>query len=309
MDDSWSWRHMKAAYLTTRLINEIQRETLNEILVTCEGRLAPITLLKGSSSGTDLYPQPYLRVMRDLDLLVDPREQPKLERVLRELGFRQQSKNSHEFYATHHHSMPFYHSRRDVWVEVHRALFPPGSKVADLAVFSPGNIAAESRPSWFHGVPVMRLSTELQIVYTASHWALELKRVGGLFALLDIIYLLKRGQRNIRWDTICKWVRDSVAGAHLYIVLSYLKQNNIIDLDKVILADLRACQRSFGMVNLKITHHLITRYLAAGKKPISESTLSALWEYLLLDQGPPRNLIFASKNLFPSFEFRRTMRN
>jgi hypothetical protein len=97
---------MKAAYLTTRFINEIQRETLNEILVTSEGRLSPITLLKGSSTGTDLYPQPYLRVMRDLDVLVDPGEQPKLEKILLELGFRQQSKNSHEFYAKHHHSMP-----------------------------------------------------------------------------------------------------------------------------------------------------------------------------------------------------------
>jgi hypothetical protein len=211
---------MKAAYLTTRFINEIQRETLNEILVTSEGRLSPITLLKGSSTGTDLYPQPYLRVMRDLDVLVDPGEQPKLEKILLELGFRQQSKNSHEFYAKHHHSMPFYHPRRDVWVEVHRALFPPDSKLAELAVFSPANIVTESRSSRLDGIPVMRLSTELQIVYNASHWALELKRVGGFLALLDIVYLLKRGKGNIRWETIFNWVRGSVAGAHLYLVLS-----------------------------------------------------------------------------------------
>ena len=66
----------------------------------------------------------------------------------------------------------------------------------------------------------MRLSTELQIVYNASHWALELKRVGGFLALLDIVYLLKRGKGNIRWETIFNWVRGSVAGAHLYLVLS-----------------------------------------------------------------------------------------
>jgi len=76
--DSRSCCDLKAADLTMRLINEIQLETLGEILVRCRRRLSPITLLKGSSTGSELYPQPHLRVMRDLDLLVDPKEQAKL---------------------------------------------------------------------------------------------------------------------------------------------------------------------------------------------------------------------------------------
>ena len=97
--DSPSCRDLKAADLTARLINHIQLETLGEILVKCEGLFPPITLLKGSSTGSELYPEPHLRIMRDLDLLVDPKDQPKLERILLEMGFRQQSTNSHEFYA------------------------------------------------------------------------------------------------------------------------------------------------------------------------------------------------------------------
>jgi len=169
--------------LTTRLINEIQLETLSEILVRCKGLLPPITLLKGCSTGSELYPQPHLRVIRDLDLLVEPKDQSKLEAILLEMGFRQRSTNSLEFYAMHHHSMPFYHSSRDIWVEVHRGLFPASNKLAKLPVFSSRNIRAELRPSWLKGTPVMRLSSELQIVYTASHWALELKREGGLFCV------------------------------------------------------------------------------------------------------------------------------
>jgi Uncharacterised nucleotidyltransferase len=308
-DDSSPWRDIKAADLTTRLINEIQLETLSEILARCKDRLPPITLLKGSSTGSELYPQPHLRVMRDLDLLVSAAEQPKLESTLLEMGFRQQSTNRHDFYATHHHSMPFYHRGRDVWVEVHRGLFPPGSGVAKLPAFNSRSIAAESRPSWLNGISVVRLSTELQMVYTASHWALELKREGGLFALLDIIYLLKEARQNIRWDKISNWVKNSVAGAHLYLVLSYLNKNNIIELDSKILADLFVRQRSFGMVNLRIAHSLITRYLVAGKTPISAWKLSVLWDSLLLDQGPARNLVSASKNLLPSFGCRRAMLN
>jgi len=171
---SSSWRDVMAADLTTRIINDIQFETLCEILTRCKDLLSPITLIKGSSTGSELYPQPHLRVMRDLDLLVDPKEQSILESILLEMGFRQRSINSHEYYTTHHHSMPFYHRGKDVWVEVHRGLFPPGHKLAKFPVFSPGNIAAESRLSSLKEIPVMRLSPELQIVYTASHWVLDL---------------------------------------------------------------------------------------------------------------------------------------
>lgn len=298
--ESPSCRDVKAADLTARLINQIQLETLGEILARCERLFPPITLLKGSSTGSELYPEPHLRIMRDLDLLVDPKDQPKLESILLKMGFRQQSTNSHEFYAAHHHSMPFYHRERDVWVEVHRGLFPSNNKLAQLPVFSPGNIRAELRPSWLRGIPVMRLSTELQVVYTASHWALELKRAGGLFGLLDIIYLLNRAPRNIRWDAIGKWVQDSVAGTHLYLVLSYLNKNNLIELDRTILVDLFARQQSFGRLNLKIAHSLITRYVAVGKIPIAAGKVAVLWETLLQDQGAARNLLSASKKLIPS---------
>jgi Uncharacterised nucleotidyltransferase len=283
--DSQPCRDLKAADLTTRLINEIQLETLSEILVRCKNLLPPITLLKGSSTGSELYPQPHLRLMRDLDLLVDPKEQPKLESILLDMGFQQQSTNSHEFYATHHHSMPFYHRGKDVWVEVHRGLFPPGNKLAKLPVFSAGNIRAELKSSWLKGIPVMRLSTELQIVYTASHWALELKREGGLFALLDIIYLMKRAPQSIRWDAILNWVGDSVAATHLYLVLSYLNKNRIIELDRAILTDLFLRQRSFGLLNLKIAHCLITRYIVAGKIPVAAGKIAILWENLCRIKG------------------------
>ncbi|HSE86706.1 MAG TPA: nucleotidyltransferase family protein [Candidatus Binatia bacterium] len=302
-------RDFKAADLTTRLINQIQLETLSEILLRCKGLLPPITLLKGSSTGSELYPEPHLRVMRDLDLLVEPRDQPKLESILVEIGFQQRSTNNAEFYATHHHSMPFYHGGKDVWVEVHRGLWPDNSQLAKLVIFNPQNITAELRPSLLKGIPVMRLSTELQIVYTASHWALDLKRRGGLFPFLDIIYLLRRAQQNIRWDAIFKWVQGSVAATHLYLVLSYLNKNKIIDLDNKILADLFGRQRSFGTLNLKIAHYLITRYIVAGKIPISSWKLAAFWDNLLLDHGAARNLISASKNIFPSFGLRRAALN
>ena len=158
--------------------------------------------------------------------------------------------------------MPFYHSGKGIWVEVHRALFPP-SHLAELPVFSRQSIMSESKLSSLSEIPVMRLSTELQIVYTASHWALnliDLKREGGLFAFFDIIYLLKHSEKPIRWDVIFDWIEHSIAATHLYLLLSYLNKNRTMSLDKDILEELLIRQRSFGALNLQLAHHLITRY-------------------------------------------------
>jgi Uncharacterised nucleotidyltransferase len=294
-----SWRDLKAADLSIRVVNDIQLETLSEILNRCKDLLPPITLLKGCSIGSELYPQPHLRVMRDLDLLVSAKEQPILEALLLEMGFQQQSTNSAEYYAMHHHSMPFYHCAKGVWVEVHTGLFPPREKLANLAAFNSETIAAESRRSLLNEIPVMRLSTELQIIYTASHWALGLKREGGLFALLDTIYILRQAQRDVRWNLIFKWVQSSVAATHLYLLLSYLDEKDVLDVDWI-LQELFVRQRSFGILNLKIAHHLITRYLVAGNIPIAQGKVAILWQNLLLDEGPAQNLAsFCKKMVSP----------
>jgi Uncharacterised nucleotidyltransferase len=297
---AWPLRsELKAADLSTRLLNYIQLETVIDLLTRCRDLLPPITLLKGCSISNDLYPQPHLRVMRDIDLLVEPKAGAILEAVLLEMGFRQQSTNSPEYYAAHHHSMPFYHPGKGVWVEVHRALFAPAN-LAELPVFSRQNITTESRLSSLNQIPVMRLSTEVQIVYTACHWALNLidmKREGGLFGLLDLILLLRKSEK-LRWDIIFGWVQDSVAGTHLYLALSYLSQNRIIYLDRDILAELFIRQRSFGTLNLRIAQRLITRYVVEGVTPIAQGKVAILWKNLLLDHGPARNIVSFCREIF-----------
>ena len=148
--------------------------------------------------------------MRDLDVLVEAKDQPIIESLLFEMGFRQQSTNTAAYYVTHHHSMPFYHPPTGVWVEIHHGLFPQASRLSALPVFSRDNIAAESRLCQLDGIAVKRFTPELQIVYTASHWALGLiglKHRGGLFAFLDTIFILRGAQQGLRWKMIFDWVR------------------------------------------------------------------------------------------------------
>ena len=303
------WPLLRGADLAARVLAMDHFDAMIEIIDGCEGRMASLALLKGMSICGQHYPAPYLRAMRDIDFLIESSDLAKINSLLSTLGYRQRSKQSSAFYQKHHHDVPWFHPQKGVWVEVHRALFPPDSRLGKSMAFSSRNIKRELRPSYFEGRKVKRLSAELQIIHTASHWAQELKCEGGLFGLLDIIYLLRESRQTLEWNTILDWVQGSVAGTHLYLLLSYLQKNEIIDLNGEILADLFKRQPSFGKLNLKMAHFLIARYLE-GKIPrgrVARRNLDILWKTLLLDQGALRNLLLLPRNIFLPLRFRRAL--
>ncbi len=298
---------LRGAYLSGQVLATELLEAMEEILDTCAGCISQIVLLKGISLCEQYYPEPYLRPMRDLDFLVEEAELPRVEALLATLGYRQHSSQPAEWYAAHHHSMPFYHPRRGIWVEVHRGLVPQRERRRSGRVFSLDTIRAQLRPSVFRGRAVTRLSDELQIPYIASHWARDFKTVGGMIALLDIIYLLENTKDTLHWEPILDWLHDSTAATHLYLLLSYLDRHQLVDIAPEVLCALSARARSLGPANCKILHALIDRYLVRGtpfRGVCSLRNLDILWRTLLLPGAPARNLLLVPLFLFFPWQVR-----
>jgi hypothetical protein len=156
----------------------------------------------------------------------------------------------------------------------------------------------------------MRLSDEFQLTYTASHWAQQLNWRGGVFGLLDIVYLLRKARQRLQWDKILNWVGDSVIGSHLYVLLSYLRRAGVMSVNPSILCELFKKQRSFGMLNLRIAHLLVTHCLIEGKAPrgrLGARNLDIVWKTLLLDQRPIYNLMLLTRNFFLPFRLRKAV--
>jgi hypothetical protein len=295
------WPLVRAADLTARMLTSERYDALCEILDVCAGRVPPLLLLKGMSICDQHYPEPHLRLMRDIDFLVDEEAIPTVESLLHQLGYRQQSHKPPEFYATHHHRMPFFHPHRNIWVEVHQQLFPASSRVRTDRVFGLQHLKTQYRPAAFQGRQVNRLSDALQIVYIASHWATELKGIGAMVAMLDLIYLLKHTKDPDVWGQIGAWLLDSVAVVHLYLLLTYLNKYRLINIAPEILQALLVQQHAFGTVNLKLMHALIDRYIVDGK-PFgyvrSLRHLDIIWQTCLLPGPPWHNLIRVPWHLF-----------
>ena len=282
--ESSSWNSLKAADLTARIVIGEHFQAVREIADACRSSLPPLTLLKGISISEQCYPEAHLRLMRDIDLLVAKEALSIVTSAVQQLGYRQLS-NSAARYDKHHHLEPFFHQEKQVWVEVHHALFSPERRASSASIFSRENLAAQLRPSRFQGAEVCRLSLELQLVYLASHWAQDFTPIGGLVALADTIYLLQHAGAALSWEWILKAVSRSMPATYLYLLLSYLRRYDLVNIAPGIMRELSLSQRSFGRLGLKTTHRLIDDYLvkATGFGPmLSERSVGIIWKTLML---------------------------
>jgi hypothetical protein len=293
------WSSLKASDLTARIVIGEHFQALREIGDACRSSFPPLTLLKGISISEQCYPEPHLRLMRDVDFLVAKESLSTVASVLYQLGYRQLS-NGGVRYDKHHHLEPFFHQEKQVWVEVHHALFSSKRRAGSATVFSRENLAAQSRPSRFQGMEVRRLSLELQLVYLASHWAQDFTRIGGLVALADTIYLLKQAGPDFSWEWIVRAVNRSIPATYIYLLLSYMVRYDLIKIGPEVMRELACSQPSFGNLGLKTIHRIIDDYLvkATGFGPLlSERSVGIIWKTLMLPGPTLPKLVLIPINL------------
>jgi hypothetical protein len=311
---------LHSADLTSRILVHEQLDGLREILNALGHSAHHVTLLKGISICQTHYPEPQLRLMGDIDLLVlDEQNRNALEMQLHELGYRQQSHCPEEFYCElHHHSMPFFHPHRKIWVEVHNRLFPPSSTVAQDKIFSLDHIASQTLPREFLGAPCTQLTNEMQLVYTSCHWAEEFNTSRGLVPMLDVLYLLTRSPQKIDWDQILSWLPGTAAAAHLYLMVSYLQHHGLITIPEEVEKNLRALAASLNDLTCSFLWRQIDVFLIKGQaygRIATEANVGIIWNTLLSHGAPaknllsiPLNLAFPPRNphrLSPAFQFSR----
>ncbi len=283
-----------SADLTARVLTGELLDAAQEMLAAASACAPEITLLKGISLCQRHYPEPHLRTMGDIDLLVPEKTRPFLEATLRNLGYRQFSEYSENFYATHHHSMPFFHPTRRIWVELHTALFPNTSSVSKDKIFSLQNIEKNIVPFVWQGHRTNHLGDELNVAYISSHWAESFNSVRGLFPMLDIIYILKNRAATFNWDSVLVSLENSVASGHLCLMLTFLERYDLISVPHEAMKTLWRRQRSLNRINKAILHKLLDTYFIQGNPftaVASESNMSIVWQTLLAPSFPAINLL------------------
>ena len=260
-----------------------QTTALAEIL-EAGGEIADdVTLLKGISVCRH-YPCPHLRTMNDIDLLVSPAGLPRLEALLREMGYRRDKYGMEPgFYREHHHSRPFVHPQTNVRLEAHRALFPADRRLPDHSALSVSAASTQTVSGRLEGMVVRRFGPELELVYLAAHWAYDCHLPLVYAGLLDAIYLLRNDGERIDWDLIGAWCECREVATPLCVLLGYLMRHGLVDRGEVIVAMLDEAPKSVGRFGTRALHRIVGRCLEGGFRDDSASkeVLEIVWQALV----------------------------
>ena len=284
---------LRAADLTARVVIGQIRNATGEILRALPAISEQIILLKGVAASQQYYPEPHQRLMGDIDVLVPRHLLSVLENTLRALGYTQRSEFPAEFYTTHHHSMPFFHARTGIWVEVHTDLLPASNPAAHDACFSIDQVVANTVPIAVDSAPARALNDELHLLYTCSHWASALNIERGLIPIVDVIFLL-RTRDDIDWHRIASWLQHSpVAATHLALMLGYLSSRNVVAFGSAAIEAMNLGILRLGRINAKLLYRIVDAFIVE-RKPFRRfathyNTL-LVWDTLLRPLQPSRNL-------------------
>jgi Uncharacterised nucleotidyltransferase len=282
-----------SADLTARLVTENMAAATEEILRAAGPAAAEIVLLKGAAAGQEHYPKPHLRLMGDIDLLATPGIVTRLHTVLGDLGYVQRSHLPPEFFETHHHTMPFFHPKTRLWVELHHALLPAHWSPARQSCFAMDTVLRNTVPMMYHGVPTRRLCDELHLIYTCTHWAGSFSLQRGLVAMIDVIYLLA-GRPSLDWGAVIRQMPTDWAARAVGLMLGYLAAHSAIQLNDSMRGFVTDSLRAIGQTNVRLLRWLLDSRMVGrrNERLLTEANVVNVWETLLLrDRSPALNLL------------------
>ncbi len=292
-----------SAELTAKIITTNILNALNEILTHSKQCSSNIILLKGIAHCQSYYPAPWFRIMSDIDLLISKKDTDMLESILIQLKYKQTSKNSHEYYETHHHSMPFYNKKNNTWIEVHTHLFSNTTDVINDDLFNIKKMAMNTMPMKSHQYNdnIKQFSPEFHLIYTCVHWAEDYNLYKTCIQFTDIILLIR--QQPFDWLKVSTELNNTASASSVFLALSYLKQSGIIEIPNSFFSSFKLRYKNMGAVNRYILYTIIDNYFL-GKKQYSkianENNLKIIWKTLLKPNTSFNNLILLPCNLlFP----------
>jgi hypothetical protein len=190
---------------------------LDEILNACEEAGIQAILLKGAALFHLVYPEPGLRPMRDIDLLVRPEQVMILKQILNTLGYHARLRARHWSIPQHHQppvtrelgGVPIdVEAHTELFDEFWQASFPPARALFDRA-----------RPFAFMTHTAYSLSLEDMLAHIYRHMTIDEAR---LIAIADLVSLSERFADEIDWEAVRMRSPEVLGGLSLFHFLTPL---------------------------------------------------------------------------------------
>lgn len=197
-------------------------EELSFILKSINDASLTIILLKGVILAEELYHNPGLRAMTDIDILVKEDELDKIKNILLQSGYRENteevSNNYYKKYLTEFVFTKRLSSNLYFYLEAHTALVPPRPYRIILPC-----LWEKMQEKTLYGERARFLSWEDTLFSLALHLRRHTRRLSLKF-IIDIAELLNSHKDNLDWDYINKMALKNHVITTLYFALYISKE-------------------------------------------------------------------------------------
>jgi Uncharacterised nucleotidyltransferase len=207
-------RRLDQVYYERALRNARLGASLAEVLAAFSRQGAPVIVLKGASLAEHVYGDIAVRPMRDLDVLVRPRDLDLADRLVRELGYvPDESYRTADWYRRHHHHLvPYRSGDGSSILEVHHHIFPPAP---DLRVPIEDLWQRARQADLGFGAALVLAPADLLLHLSVGLSAVE-HFLGGLKTLCDIAAAIKRYDTALSWPCLLESARRYGLAKPLY---------------------------------------------------------------------------------------------
>ena len=169
----------------------------------------PFIALKGAFLAFHSYPNPGLRPLRDIDILVRPQDAMKVFQLLVDAGYQQHlvSASAESIQGIRKHLPPLSSPDLKISIEIHTRLTDPGSTQYDAVedILSE-NAFNEAYYRSLSSIDIRYLSPTRLLLHLIVHAVYDHQFNNGPLFISDVYYLLEK--ESIDWSLFWKWVKQ-----------------------------------------------------------------------------------------------------
>lgn len=256
---------LKETYSRTRLANRIKLTHLTQLLKFFDEEEIPTLLLKGAALALQIYRDPGLRPMADLDLAVPHHCAGRAMEALKRNGWRSEPCQAGGKITPDYFAAVQFQDKHGLELDLHFSPFH------DYAPFFRDRLAwANVAPLWAAAVPLcvgknktLTLAPTDHLLHTLDHGAVA-HEMPPIRWVADAIWLL-RGQSPIAWDRFTA----QADALHLSLVaakaLAYLRDRHGADVPSAVIRTLGRHRSALEKLEYSSRQDRLPRWIAARK--------------------------------------------
>ncbi len=193
---------LQGLYLRHRHANRVRLAVLTDSLAALQQASIRTVLLKGAALAPLIYPEPGLRPMRDLDLLVAPSQARRAQDILRDLGFEGPAITRQRLPDKHLPALGLHSDGFWINVEIHHNLYNQKGRHSDHSFML--DDSTPLRPVSLNDLTAHTLSYEETLGHLCRHVAYHanLWEILRFIWIADIVGLAEQCVEQIDWSYI-----------------------------------------------------------------------------------------------------------